>query len=54
MFFEVPNWHLKFEPRWPAFLPLVFTEQGVAMLSSGLKSERAILVNIAIMRGFVL
>lgn len=33
--------------------PLAFTEQGVAMLSSVLKSERAILVNIAIMRTFV-
>jgi hypothetical protein len=35
------------------YLPLVFTEQGVAMLSSVLKSERAIQVNIAIMRAFV-
>ena len=33
--------------------PMAFTEQGVAMLSSVLKSERAIEVNIAIMRGFV-
>ena len=33
--------------------PMVFTEQGVAMLSSVLKSERAIKVNIAIMRAFV-
>jgi hypothetical protein len=32
--------------------PLVFTENGVAMLSSVLKSERAALVNIAIMRIF--
>ena len=32
--------------------PMVFTEQGVAMLSSVLKSERAILVNIEIMRAF--
>ena len=31
----------------------VFTEQGVAMLSSILKSERAVQVNIAIMRAFV-
>src|SRR5881398_875800 len=30
-----------------------FTEQGVAMLSSVLKSERAVKVNIAIMRAFV-
>ena len=33
--------------------PYVFTEQGVAMLSSVLNSERAIQVNIAIMRAFV-
>ena len=35
------------------FLPYVFTEQGVAMLSSVLKSERAIEMNIIIMRAFV-
>jgi hypothetical protein len=35
------------------YLPYVFTEQGVAMLSSVLNSERAILVNIEIMRSFV-
>jgi len=34
-------------------LPYVFTEQGVAMLSSVLNSERAIQVNITIMRAFV-
>jgi hypothetical protein len=33
--------------------PYVFTEQGVAMLSSVLKSPRAVHVNIAIMRAFV-
>jgi phage regulator Rha-like protein len=33
--------------------PYAFTEQGVAMLSSVLKSERAIMVNIAIVRAFV-
>ena len=33
--------------------PLAFTEQGVAMLSSVLNSERAIEVNIAIIRAFV-
>jgi ORF6N domain len=33
--------------------PLVFTEQGVAMLSGVLRSERAIAVNIEIMRAFV-
>ena len=35
------------------YLPYVFTEQGVAMLSSVLNSERAITVNIEIMRAFV-
>ena len=34
-------------------MPRVFTEQGVAMLSSVLKTDRAIEVNIAIMRAFV-
>ena len=34
-------------------LPYAFTEQGVAMLSSVLNSERAIQVNIQIMRAFV-
>ena len=34
-------------------MPYAFTEQGVAMLSSVLNSERAIQVNIAIMRAFV-
>lgn len=34
-------------------LPYAFTEQGVAMLSSVLRSERAVQVNIAIMRTFV-
>ena len=36
--------------RYP---PYVFTEHGVAMLSSVLKSERAIKVNITIMRAFI-
>ena len=35
------------------YMPYVFTEQGVAMLSSVLNSDRAIQVNIAIMRAFV-
>lgn len=35
------------------YAPYVFTEQGVAMLSGVLRSERAITVNIAIMRTFV-
>jgi ORF6N domain len=35
------------------FLPYAFTEQGVAMLSSVLKSKRAVQVNVEIMRAFV-
>lgn len=35
------------------YLPYVFTEQGVAMLSTVLNSERAVKVNIEIMRTFV-
>jgi len=35
------------------YLPYAFTEQGVAMLSCVLKSERAVQVNIEIMRAFV-
>ena len=34
------------------YLPMAFTEQGVAMLSTVLKSDRAIQVNIQIMRAF--
>jgi hypothetical protein len=40
------GWHRK-------YLPYVFTEQGVSMLSSVLNSARSIQVNIAIMRAFV-
>jgi len=39
--------------RDPRFRPYAFTEQGVAMLSSVLRSKRAITVNIEIMRAFV-
>lgn len=39
--------------RYSKYLPFAFTEQGVAMLSSVLRSSRAIQVNIAIMRVFV-
>jgi hypothetical protein len=40
---------LKFSPQ----LPYAFTEHGILMLSSVLNSERAVQVNIAIMRAFV-
>jgi len=39
--------------RAARYRPYAFTEQGVAMLSSVLNSERAVKVNIAIMRAFV-
>ena len=41
--------------RWGGarYRPFAFTEQGVAMLSSVLTSDRAVAVNIAIMRAFV-
>ena len=39
--------------RHRKYLPRVFTEQGIAMLSGVLNSEIAIEVNIAIMRAFV-
>ena len=39
--------------RDPRLRPYAFTEQGVAMLSSVLRSKRAISVNIEIMRAFV-
>jgi len=55
---EFKNWRSQFVTsnsdrmglRWR---PFTFTEQGIAMLSSVLKSERAIQVNIIIMRAFV-
>ena len=42
-------------PSWGGrrSLPLAFTEQGVSMLSSVLRSQRAVQVNIEIMRAFV-
>ena len=42
-------------PSWGGrrYNPYVFTEQGVAMLSSVLRSKRAVEVNIAIIRTFV-
>jgi len=54
--FEISNVPLR--PMAPGrggsrYLPYAFTEQGVAMLSSVLNSNRAIQVNIAIVRAFV-
>lgn len=46
--FGIPSWGGRRRSR-----PYVFTEQGIAMLSSVLNSERAVKVNIKIMRAFV-
>ena len=56
---ELDDWRSQFVTANPAHKmglrrpPYAFTEQGVAMLSSVLRSKRAILVNIEIMRAFV-
>src|SRR5947209_5896285 len=56
---ELENWRSQFVTSNPAARmglrrrPHAFTEQGVAMLSSVLRSERAVRVNIEIMRAFV-
>ena len=50
--FKVPIWNLKAGQNIK-YLPQVFTQEGVAMLSSVLRSPRAVQVNIAIMRVFV-
>jgi len=39
--------------KYSPSLPFAFSEQGVAMLSSVLKSKKAVLANIAIMRVFI-
>ena len=56
---EFENWRSHFVTSNPSAKmglrrrPYAFTEQGVAMLSSVLRSERAVMVNVAIMRTFV-
>lgn len=45
--------NLSLPQKYSPSLPMAFTEQGVAMLSSILKSKRALKINIAIMRAFV-
>lgn len=45
---QITNWNVKRRN-----LPMLFTESGVAMLSTVLKSERAIQVNISIIRTFI-
>ncbi len=56
---ELENWRSQFVTSNSAdvmglrYTPIVFTEQGVAMLSSVLRSPQAVRVNIEIMRTFV-
>jgi hypothetical protein len=49
------RFHFGTSSQWGGrrYLPMAFTEQGVAMLSTVLNSDRAIEVNIQIMRAFV-
>ena len=53
--FENLRCHFGISSQWGGrrYPPFAFTEQGVAMLSSILKSRRAVQVNIEIMRTFV-
>jgi len=51
--FEVTGCDLKRRRGGPCYAPYAFTEQGVAMLSSVLGSERPIALNIQIMRAFL-
>jgi hypothetical protein len=53
--FENLRFHFGTSSQWGGrrYAPYAFSEQGVAMLSSVLRSKRAIQVNIEIMRAFV-
>ena len=55
---ELNNWRSQFassnsDKMGLRYKPMVFTEQGVAMLSSVLRSKKAIEINILIMRAFI-
>src|SRR6185436_15072057 len=55
---ELGNWRSQFvtskaDVKGLRYAPMAFTEHGILMLSSVLKSDRAIRVNIEIMRTFV-
>ncbi len=55
---EFENWRSQFvtsnrDRMGLRYRPMAFTEQGVAMLSSVLRSKQAVQINIAIMRAFV-
>ncbi|MDD5428027.1 MAG: ORF6N domain-containing protein [Candidatus Omnitrophica bacterium] len=49
----VPNWHQFTRMKHSYVLPHAFTEHGVAMLSSVLNSEKAININIGIIKTFM-
>ena len=54
---EFENWRSQFvtssaDQKGLRYAPMAFTEQGVAMLSSVLRSKRAIAVNVQVMRTF--
>jgi hypothetical protein len=49
----VTNWHRFRRLKHSTGLPYAFTEHGVAMLSAVLKSERAILMSILVVKAFV-
>ena len=51
--FQIETSSLRGKHGGRRYMPYAFTEQGVAMLSSVLKSERAADVNVSIMRTFV-
>ncbi|MEI6791093.1 MAG: ORF6N domain-containing protein, partial [Myxococcaceae bacterium] len=46
-------WILRTDARFQPYMPFAFTESGIAMLSGVLHSQKAIQVNIEIMRAFV-
>ncbi len=50
---QIVTLDVKGRGKYRKYMPYVFTEQGIAMLSSVLKSKRAVRVNIEIMRAFV-
>ena len=50
----MPDWHLKGRARGGRrLLPYAFTEHGVVMLSSVLSSERAVQMNILVVKAFI-
>jgi hypothetical protein len=50
---DAANYAPRGRGKYAKYVPYAFTEQGVAMLSSVLKSKQAVRVNVEIMRAFV-